>query len=141
MSLNPYEPPAAPNKQVSWWESLLRWLSPPAAKPELQFPDGGKLIVEGIAFYLDMFDATRLYAASPSAVDTEERMNLVVAEAVRTFPIFLRDNPGALPLIRGRKMTVRLIQDYAEDPKRYVREYVPEWDYVGAMVGDNKNVD
>lgn len=136
MMSNPYEPPPATEPNDSWLAKFCRLFSRPAASREIPFEDGGKLITDGIAFYLDRSDATRLFAASPSAVHTDQRLNLVISQVLLVFPLFLKDNPKFEPLVRGRKICVRLIDTYADAPTEFVREYALEWDYVAGVLND-----
>ncbi len=66
-------------------------------------------------------------------------MNLVVSEAIRTFPLFLSDNPRLQAFVRGRKITVRLINTYADNPTNFTREHVLGWDYVSGVLDNTKD--
>ena len=139
MTLTPYQSPNSVNEHESWWPKLLRLFTVPAATPELSFADGGKVMADGIAFYLDLADTGRLYAASPSSVHTDERLNLVVAEAIRVLPLLLRDNPDLQPHVHGRKLIVRLIGMYDDDSSTFAREYKLSGDYVSAVLDDTQD--
>ncbi|TWU48992.1 hypothetical protein Poly51_48960 [Rubripirellula tenax] len=106
----------------------------------LDFEVGGKVIIDGIAFYLDTVDSTRFYAASPSGIQTDERLDLVVSDAVRVFPLFLRRNPKYYQLVYGRILSVRLIGTYADKPTEYFREHVMQldWGYVSDFLGQSR---
>lgn len=135
---DPYQSPTVTHDHDAWWPKLRRLFTSPIISH--RFKHGGKVITDGIAFYLDVTDATRLYAASPSPVSTDARMNLVVSEAIRAFPLFLHDNPKLQAFVRGRRITVRLIGTYADDPTKFVREHVLDWDYISEVL-DNTKVD
>ena len=134
---NPYQSPVVTDDHDTWWSKLRRLFASPVGAPA--FEHGGKVITDGIAFYLDVTDATRLYAASPSTVHTDARLNLVVSEAIRVFPLFLTDNPRFQAYVRGRKLSVRLIATYADDPTEFVREHVLGWDYVSGVLDDTND--
>lgn len=70
---------------------------PPARVPA--FADGDACICNGIAFFIDPNDPHVLYAASPSAEDSERRMNLIIAEVIRVLPNFLTDFPQLHPIV------------------------------------------
>ncbi|UUO05079.1 hypothetical protein M4951_17015 [Blastopirellula sp. J2-11] len=129
---NPYQSPLETEYHETWWSKLRRLFTSPIARPT--FERGGKILAEGIAFYLDMDDSARLYAASPSTVHTDARLNLVVSEAIRLLPLFLSDNPTLQAYVRGRKLTVRLIDTYASNPAEFVREHIFDWDYIAAVL-------
>lgn len=133
---NPYQSPRITEVHDTWWAKVCRLFTSPTLAPRVRFEDGDKVITGGIAFYLDLEDSSRLLAASPSSVETDERLNLVVAEAIRAFPLFLRNNPSLLPIVRGRKLSVRLIQAYSDDPSVFIREYTLHWDYVAGVIDD-----
>ena len=134
---NPYQSPIATNDHDAWWSKLRRLFASPIVTPA--FENGGKVITNGIAFYLDVTDATRLYAASPSTVSTDARLNLVVSEAIRALSLFLSDNRRLQAYVRDRKLTVRLIGTYADDPTEFVREHVLDSDYVSGVLDDTKD--
>ena len=97
---------------------------------EVQFRRGEMVIVDGIAFYLDPKDSSVLFAASPSAKTTDERMSLVVTESIRVLPqLFLR-RPILKRLVRGRTLVVRLVGSYAETHGTVFREETLDWNTV-----------
>ena len=100
------------------------------------FAAGDAIICNGIAFFIDPGDPGVLYAASPSAEDSERRMNLIVAEVIRVLPNFLTDFPQLHPQLRGRKIAVRMISDYSDTHSPFRRQLVLEWDILDAILSD-----
>lgn len=92
------------------------------------FRRGDIVIVYGIAFYIDPDNASVLFAASPSTKNTDDRMDLVVAESIRALPYLFSRRPGLERLIRGRILIVRLVESYAEIRGSVLREYSLDWD-------------
>jgi len=133
---NPYQSPAATDEHDSWWSRLRRFFTVPVPDPPSDFAAGGKMILDGIAFYIDPNDPTRFYAASPSEIDSDERLDLVASETVRLFPRFLRSHSELYELVHGRVLTVRLITTYADGPTEYSRErdLNLDWDYVSSFL-------
>ncbi len=130
---NPYQPPTPTDHTASWWSRLVRFLSGTfligTTNPGQQrFADGDAIICSGIAYFVDPLDATRLYAASPSETNTDERMNLITAEAIRHLPALLAENPNLVDLLAGRKLCVRMIRSYDDSRAVYVREDSLDWD-------------
>lgn len=61
-------------------------------------------------------------------------MNLIVAETIRVLPIFLADYPELHPLIRGRKLAVRMTKCYSNTKSDVLRVVELEWDIVDAVL-------
>lgn len=105
----------------------------------LHFSRGGLLIVDGIAFYLDPKDTSNAFAASPSANDTDERMNLIVAEAIRVLPILLAKSPSLTRILRGRKLVVRMSDEYSNSSNAVIRERVLDRDLFRGIIDGDAN--
>lgn len=70
-------------------------------------------------------------------------MNLIVAETIRVLPIFLADYPELHPLIRGRKLSVRMTKSYSNPESDVLHVVELEWDIVDAVLSigpDDKSV-
>ena len=113
-TLNPYQPPAPVGFREPWWRRITRRFTRPRIKRKPRFERGEAIIHEGVAFFMDRDDPTLLHAALPSSEASADRMDRIVAEALRVLPKFLRDNPSVHPLVRGRRLAVRMIATYAE---------------------------
>lgn len=118
---NPYASPRSIHVET-WWERLLRLLGGLHAPGPVVFADGGVLIHEGIAFFIDPANPLVAYAASPSTDQSDQRMNLIVSETIRVLPLFLADHPEVREHLRERKLTVRMIESYAEARSKCFRE-------------------
>ena len=94
-------------------------------------------LVSGIMFYVDPAQEDLFIAASPSTVHTDERMDLVVAEAIRMLPVFLEEYPIAAKQIESRTLVVRIIEGYLDPPKKFVRETRLGWDHLAMVLGDS----
>ena len=129
---NPYESPKQVAQPVSLWGWFWRLLQ--SARPP-NFSAGDPTVVEGVAFYIDPGNDSVLYAASPSYDQSERRMNLVVAEAIRVLPIFLAKDPRLSSLLADRKLCVRIIATY-DDPSDVHCERILDWDILGAILKD-----
>tara|TARA_A100000171_G_scaffold35246_1_gene33766 strand:+ start:199 stop:555 length:357 start_codon:yes stop_codon:yes gene_type:complete len=104
-----------------------------------RFSRGGLLIVDGIAFYLDPKDTSIAFAASPSTTHTNERMNLIVAEAIRVLPMLLAESPSLTQILRGRKLVVRMLDDYSNSSNAVIREQVLDWDILSGIIDGDSN--
>jgi len=71
----------------------------------------------------------RFFAASPSADFSDERLDLVVSEAVRVIPMLLRDHWKIQQLLHGRQLVVRLIHSYSDGPTEFVHEREVSFDW------------
>ncbi|MCR9210141.1 MULTISPECIES: hypothetical protein [Rhodopirellula] len=137
--LNPYQPPAtvaAPHSRLSRFARFLRcfpWTT------TSRLISGELVIIDGIAFYLDPDDLSVVFAASPSATNTTERMNLIVAESIRVLPLFLAESSSLTRILRGRKLIVRMLGDYSSSTHAVIREEVLEWDIINSIIdGDTE---
>lgn len=137
--LNPYQPPAtvaAPHDRLSRFARFLRcfpWTT------TSRLISGELVIIDGIAFYLDPDDSSVVFAASPSATNTTERMNLIVAESIRVLPLFLAESSSLTRILRGRKLIVRMLGDYSSSTHAVIREEVLEWDIINSIIdGDTE---
>ncbi|TWT76753.1 hypothetical protein CA13_72510 [Planctomycetes bacterium CA13] len=128
---NPYQPPNDVDPYENWWSKLRKHFQHAPVKPPPNFAEGHAIICDGLAFFIDPDDASVLYAASPSVNTSDERMDLIVREAVRVLPIFLADYPAVLPIILGRKLIVRMIRRYQDKQAEYIRQV-----QLDAKVGD-----
>ncbi|NNE00444.1 MAG: hypothetical protein HKN47_24260 [Pirellulaceae bacterium] len=134
--LNPYQSPRSVDAVDSWWTRLRRRLFRIRVDRPPVFANGEAIICHGLAFFIDPDNASVLYAASPSSVHTPQRMNLVVAEAIRVLPTFLADHPKLHAQLRSRKLIVRLIDSYECKQSEYQREVALEWDILDAVLRD-----
>ncbi len=130
---NPYESPGAYKQFESWWQSIWRMFSARKFRVD-SFAGGAKLIVEGIAFYLDSAQPEFLIAASPSSDVTDERMKLVAAEAIRLLPLFLKRYPELHDTFAGRRFIARLITAYCDNPTSYLRQHEVEGDKIAEAI-------
>ena len=65
-------------------------------------------------------------------------MNLIVAETMRVLPVLLADHPSLTRILRGRKLVVRMLEDYTSSSHSVIREEVIEWDILdGIFNGDS----
>ena len=86
---------------------------------------GDPKIFEGIVFYIEKSNEQVIYAACPSRDFSDQRMALIVSEAVRLFPRFL-ENEKIAKQLQGRKLCVRLIESYDDPRETCHREHVVE---------------
>lgn len=77
---------------------------------------------EGVSFFIDPDDQQRFYAALPSSVTSQTRMNAIVAEAIRVLPIFLVEYPELQEIAGGRRLVVRMIARYVDTQAQFVRQ-------------------
>jgi hypothetical protein len=111
---NPYQSPAAVDAIEGWWSRFWKRLRPVPARREPQFEKGEALLCYGVAYLIELNDPSTLHAALPSSEATQERMERLVAEAVRVLPLFLATHPKVHPLLRGRRLCVRMIEIYTD---------------------------
>ncbi len=65
-------------------------------------------------------------------------MNLIVAEAIRVLPILFADSPSLTQIFRGRKLVVRMLDDYSSSSNAVIREVVLDWDILSGVIdGDS----
>lgn len=102
-----------------------------------EFSAGDAIICDGIAFFIDPKNTSVAYAASPSSDHSDQRMNLVVAEAIRVLPAFLTDYPDLHSQLGGRKLCVRMIGAYTDVQSDFHRELLLEWDILDAVLSDD----
>jgi hypothetical protein len=133
---NPYQSPTSFDQVETWWAKLRRYFRIRPAVRKVDFTQGDPIICCGIAFFIDPANATVAYAASPSAEVSEQRMNLVVSESLRALPLFLADHPELHACLRGRRLTIRLIDQYLDIPSRFQREVVLEAGFLDAVLAD-----
>ncbi|MCM2373849.1 hypothetical protein [Aporhodopirellula aestuarii] len=127
-SPNPYRPPAPLSKPPTRKWSIWRLFRRHPRILEIGVRWSELSIVEGIAFFVDPNDSSVAIAVSPSAITTDDRMELVTSEATRVLPeLFLRRR-SFRNLIHGQKMTVRLVESYAEAKTSVRREHSVTWD-------------
>ena len=144
---NPYQAPWTDEYSETWWSKIRNLFRLVIAESQLGFESGGKVITEGIAFYLDTDrfvgddKSVCLCAASPSTVFTDKRMNFVVAEAIRVFPFFINENPHLKRWLRGRRLVVRLIESYDDANDQYKRQHALEWDFIAGVLGSDDEGD
>ncbi len=100
------------------------------------FANGDAIICDGVAFFIDPEDPSVAYAASPSAEHSERRMNLIVAEVIRVLPAFLTEYPELRPQLAGRKLSIRMIDNYTDTQAVFRRELALEWDILNAVLSD-----
>ncbi|WP_417737355.1 hypothetical protein [Rosistilla oblonga] len=131
---NPYQPPRPVVPADSRLSRFVKFLRRFPWTTSSRLLGGGLVIIDGIAFYLDPSDSSVVFAASPSATNTNERMNLIVAEAVRVLPILLAESSSLTRILRGRKMVVRMLDDYSSSSHAVIREEVLDWDILNAII-------
>lgn len=133
---NPYASPRSIHVET-WWDRLRTRFGGlhPARSPV--FADGGVLICEGIAFFIDPANPSVAYAASPSGDHSSDCMNLIVSEAIRVLPLFLADHPEVHEHLRGRKLTVRMVKSYEDASSEYTRETPLEWNILDAILSED----
>ena len=139
---SPYEAPSESRPYQTWWSKLLSFFRTGNPFGEhlgvIKFLDGNIFIFEGIGFFVDPEDPKMVYAASPSQELTNQRVNLVVSEAVRLLPLLLANAPPSLiPHLKGRKLAVRLVEDYACARTSVLREHLFSWDVMSEMLNDS----
>lgn len=134
---NPYQSPVAVDRYQSWWTKLRGLLGPNSSTHASAFSSGDAIICCGIAYSIDPDNSSFLYASSPSAETSQERMNLIIAETIRVLPIFLADYPELHPLIRGRKLAVRMTKSYSNAKSDVLRVVELEWDIVDAVLASD----
>lgn len=81
------------------------------------------MIFGGIAFFVDPNESELLYAASPSSVVTDSRMDLITHEAKIHLNGLLAASPSLKPIVQGRRLVVRIIDSYSDD-RSWFREEV-----------------
>jgi hypothetical protein len=113
-SPNPYQSPAALDPVEGWWSRFRKRLRPVPVRREPQFERGEALLCYGVAYLIELNDPSTLHAALPSSEATQQRMEQLVAEAVRVLPLFLATHPKLQPFLRGRRLCVRMIETYAD---------------------------
>ncbi|TWU37775.1 hypothetical protein Q31b_45640 [Novipirellula aureliae] len=83
---NPYRPPNEIEPHQSWWSKLRGRFSSKGpiviSRPAPNFAGGEAIICEGIAFFVNLEEPSRLYAASPSTDTSDQRMDFILAEAI-----------------------------------------------------------
>ncbi len=113
MANNPYQPPPVIEESGSAENVLaqfLRWLL--STPTSYRFGNGGPLLYNGIQFRIPTKDRQTLYADSPSAKESDERMQLVVQVVLETTPKLVRDYPSLRRRLAGCQLVVRLIDHY-----------------------------
>ena len=135
--LNPYQTPPSLDEQPSWWSRVRSLFSGVQDTQTRYFAGGDAIICDGISFFLDPDNPDVVYAASPSAEHTEKRLNLIVSEAIRVLPAFLDDYPELHSLLRGRKLTVRMIDSYCDRQSMFRSQVTLEWDILNALLSDD----
>lgn len=130
---NPYEPPAWTDERETWWSRIRAFFRRPDVRSQ-GFANGDPIICEGIAFFITPEDPTTAYAGSPSTDISEQRMNLIVSEAIRTLPLFLAEHPDLHEYLRGRRLSVGILcNDYDKQP--VFRHAKPlNWDILNALL-------
>lgn len=64
-------------------------------------------------------------------------MNLIVSETIRVLPVFLADYPSLTRILKGRKLVVRMLDDYTGSLHAVIREEMIGWDILdGIFNGD-----
>lgn len=109
-AINPYTPPEIEFEALPWWYRL----SPLTVFTVLRFRFGHPIRYYGVVFFLERKDRTTLHAALPSAEANEERMDHLRDEAARVLIPFLQTHRPLHFLLRGRSLSVRMIESYAD---------------------------
>lgn len=123
---NPYQTPLPVDPTFSWWDRFCGWwrisrVVDQEPAPKL-FANGHAIIFGGIAYFVDPKDADLLYAASPSSVNTDQRMQLIVQQAIEILPEFVADFPALAEMLGGRRLVVRMIVSYHDDQASFLNE-------------------
>ncbi len=66
-------------------------------------------------------------------------MNLIVAEAIRVLPMLLAESPSLTQILRGRKLVVRMLDDYSNSSNAVIREQVLDWDILSGIIDGDSN--
>lgn len=119
---NPYQPPDFQEGSRSIWTMLAELFSSGEQIAKRRFIEGYAILFQGVAFFVYPKEPTVLYAASPSSVTTESRMNLIVVEVVRLLPEFLAAYPNLQDVVANRKVVVRMIGSYDRIQAEFLRE-------------------
>ncbi|GAA5504565.1 hypothetical protein Rcae01_00004 [Novipirellula caenicola] len=133
---NPYRTPVSLPTNRSRVSELTRLFRRLPLVRYFAFRRGDVVIVDGIAFYVDPKDSSRIFAASPSAKNTDDRLELVIAESIRALPCLFSRRPGLKRLVHGRIFVVRLIGSYAEARGIIIREHSLDWETVSQRIQD-----
>lgn len=121
---NPYETPLPVDPEPSWWDRIRGWFVKrriASVKP-IRFSQGHAVIFSGIAYFIDPKVPDELYAASPSIIDTTERMNLIESEAREHLPALLESSRSLKRKIVGRRLVVRIVESYADGQNSFLSE-------------------
>ncbi|MCO8125170.1 hypothetical protein NHH03_25765 [Stieleria sp. TO1_6] len=119
---NPYQAPTSIQPEASWWEKLRQRFFTGRLPHVPNFLGGDAILFEGIAYFIDPNEPAVIYAASPSTDQSDQRMQLICAEAICLLPAFVGDYPELQSTIHGRKLTVRMIDRYADKQSEYQRQ-------------------
>ena len=120
----------------TWWTKLIAFFGFGSTERLTKFLAGEMVVLEGIAFYVDPNEPKLLYAASPSSEVTQQRLNLVVSEAVRMLPYFLAEHPDFTDSLRDRTLAVRLISGYCTSNLEVLAQHQLEWDILSDFSED-----
>jgi hypothetical protein len=118
-SQNPYQSPNAIEFVPRWWLKLRKMFEP---SPLKLFLRGRAIICEGIAFSLDPKSRRVFYAASPSINHSDERMDLIVEEALRILPVFVNEYPELRAGVLSCNLCVQMIHGYNDVSIPCIRE-------------------
>lgn len=131
---NPYLPPTPTPETPRSPSAIGRLLRELPIVRTLAFRRGDVSIIGGIAFYVDPKNTSLLFAASPSAVVTDERLDLVVSEAIRNLDNLLSPHRGLRRFLRGRTLAVRLTETYNDARTVVTRETRIDWATVARRI-------
>lgn len=133
---NPYLPPTPTPEVPHRLFAIGRLLRELPFVRTLAFRRGDVSIIGGIAFYVDPKNKSLLFAASPSAAVTDERLELVVSEAIRNLDDLLLPHRGLRRFLRGRTLAVRLTGTYDDARTVVTRETRIDWATVARRIQD-----
>ncbi|GAA4447157.1 hypothetical protein GCM10023156_08890 [Novipirellula rosea] len=65
-------------------------------------------------------------------------MNLIISETIRVLPTLLTDSPSLTRILRGRRLVVRMLNEYSGSSNAVVREEVLAWDILNAIIDGDR---
>lgn len=132
---NPYRAPEGMPPPIGWWARCKAFFRLLMCNRAPIFADGGTVVIDGIAFFIRAEEPNILYGASPSNDLGDERMKLIVLEAMGAVPDFVREVAFDRHLLKDRKLTVRMVENY-EQVDHPLRPDVPTGFDVFFLSGD-----
>ena len=108
--LNPYSPPRNPAVGSSIWQ--LQTEASGSQSLSEHFLAGSHFIHYGVVIFLDPNDQSTVHSAIPLSSSSEQLVERHVHEAIRVVQEFLRLLPDMDPLVRDRRLVIRMISSY-----------------------------